>query len=68
MTFFIVIISASSFFISSETSNVLGVIGMFAFAAIRLLPGVTLVSSAILQLRAHKNTVDRLLMLYRILI
>ena len=60
MTFFIVIISASSFFISSETSNVLGVIGMFAFAAIRLLPGVTLVSSAILQLRAHKNTVDRL--------
>ena len=33
---------------------------MFAFAAIRLLPGVTLVSSAILQLRAHKNTVDRL--------
>ena len=60
MTFFIVIISASSFFISSETSNVLGVIGMFAFAAIRLLPGITLVSSAILQLRAHKNTVDRL--------
>ncbi len=60
MTFFIVIISASSFFISGETSNVLGVIGMFAFAAIRLLPGVTLVSSAILQLRAHKNTVDRL--------
>lgn len=60
MSFFIVTISASSFFISNETSNVLGVIGMFAFAAIRLLPGITVVSSAILQLRTQKNTVDRL--------
>ena len=60
MTFFIVIITASSFLISNNIADVFGVIGMFAFAAIRLLPGVTIVSSAVLQLRAHKDTVDRL--------
>ena len=53
-------VSASSILISSNTADVFGVIGMFAFAAIRLLPGVTVVSSAVLQLRSQKNTVDRL--------
>ena len=60
MTFFIVTVSASSILISSNTADVFGVIGMFAFAAIRLLPGVTVVTSAVLQLRSQKNTVDRL--------
>jgi ABC-type bacteriocin/lantibiotic exporter with double-glycine peptidase domain len=60
MTFFIVIITTSSFLISTNVADVFGVVGMFAFAAIRLLPGVSIVSSAVLQLRAHKDTVDRL--------
>ena len=60
MGFFVLCISASSFLITGDSSDVFSTLGMFAFAAIRLLPGVNVLSSAILNLRVQKNTVDRL--------
>ena len=60
MGFFVLCISASSFLITGDSLDVFSTLGMFAFAAIRLLPGVNVLSSAILNLRVQKNTVDRL--------
>lgn len=60
MAFFVVSITASDMLISGDSSAVFSTLGMFAFAAIRLLPGANILSSAILQLRSQKNTVDRL--------
>lgn len=58
--FFVFSISASDFLMLGDSSDIFATLGMFAFAAIRLLPGVNVLSSAILQLRSQKNTVDRL--------
>jgi ABC-type multidrug transport system fused ATPase/permease subunit len=58
--FFVFTISASDFLMLGDSSDIFATLGMFAFAAIRLLPGVNVLSSAILQLRSQKNTVDRL--------
>lgn len=58
--FFVLAISASNILMPGDTTNVFSTIGVFGFAAIRLLPGVNIITSAILQLRAQKNTVDRL--------
>ena len=60
LIFFVMSISASGFFVSNESEDIFGTLGMFAFAAIRLLPGVNIISAAVLQLRSQKNTVDRL--------
>jgi ABC-type multidrug transport system fused ATPase/permease subunit len=60
IVFFVVCIFASDILISNDSSEVFGMLGMFAFAAIRLLPGVNVLSTAILHLRSQKNTVDRL--------
>jgi len=60
MIFFVGVILFSDILMSSDTSVVFATIGMFAFASIRLLPGVNILSSAVLQLRTQKNTVDRL--------
>lgn len=58
--FFVFSISASSLLSFADSSDLFGTLGMFAFAAIRLLPGVNILSTTILQLRSQKNTVDRL--------
>ena len=60
MGFFVLSISASSFLMPGDSSNVFGTLAVFGFAAIRLLPGVNVLSTSILQLRSQKNTVDRL--------
>jgi len=60
MVFFVGSISLSDLLMSSDTAVVFGTLGTFAFAAIRLLPGVNVVSAAVLQLRSQKNTVERL--------
>ena len=60
MVFFVGSIAGSDMLVSSDSAVVFGTLGMFAFAAIRLLPGVNILSSAVLQLRSQKNTVDRL--------
>ncbi len=60
IVFFVGSISLSSLIISSETSIIFGTLGVFAFASLRLLPGISVMSAAFLQLTAHKNTVERL--------
>lgn len=60
ISFFVLAISASSILLPGDPSDIFGTLGVFGFAAIRLLPGVNVISSAILQLRSQKNTVDRL--------
>ena len=60
MGFFVLTISASEILVSEDSSEIFATLAMFGFAAIRLLPGVNILSSTILQLRAQKNTVDRL--------
>ncbi len=60
ISFFVFSISASSLIMAGDSSDIFGTLGMFAFAAIRLLPGINVLSTAILQLRSQKNTVDRL--------
>ena len=60
ISFFVLAISASSILMSENPSSIFSTLGVFGFAAIRLLPGVNIISTAILQLRSQKNTVDRL--------
>ena len=60
MVFFVGSIAGSDILMSDDSSIVFGTLGVFAFATIRLLPGVNILASAVLQLRSQKNTVDRL--------
>ena len=60
LVFFVFSITASDVLMPGDASVVFSTLGMFAFAAIRLLPGANVLASAILQLRSQKNTVDRL--------
>ena len=60
MVFFVASIAASSFFMEGGSAEIFPTLAMFGFAAVRLIPSANAINAAILVLRSHKDTVERL--------